>query len=287
MAIDSEEALASLKTLACVAMADGHLHDSERLALERVLEEAQLTEVTVDSLIADRGDLGEQLQRIHSATARELAYNTAFLIANIDGDCSPAEAEMLERIRTTLGLSDRNTKRLAKLVSRTHEGLHPADAHAIAEPEARAAAIDKLTLDYATLCAYVAAFPAMGAHVASDISVLVYQCRLVRDIGVSWGADPSPSVVRAILGSFFDGQSSSRPPSLNTLLKLTPIGSSVGKVHDAFVTAWAIGLVANRYFADETFRDTAALRAAFTEAIAAGEAAYKQHADYVRDKLRG
>ena len=90
--IAEKEALACLRILVAIARADGTVHNDERKSLSAALESLELPGgVTVDSLLAEKPDVEEQLALVTSADARDQLYRSAYFMAHADGSCSKEE----------------------------------------------------------------------------------------------------------------------------------------------------------------------------------------------------
>jgi uncharacterized protein (DUF697 family)/uncharacterized tellurite resistance protein B-like protein len=285
MSINTDEVLASLRLLTSVAMADGKLHENEAAALSVALEDKNLKDtITLDGLLGENLAIDDILAQINSPTAQELAYNTAYTMANIDGDCSDSEQKILEQIQATFDISPKKANLLSALVHQIARILPTEQESKIEDAQQRQAKVDEIIASNAILIAIFRAFPNLGAALATDILICTYQCQMIREIGTCWGHEQVDS--RAILGNILT--KSGLPDvgiSLNRLVKLEPIwGSAVG-IPIAFSTTWAIGKLTNEYFANGGKFNEADLAAQFEQAKNEGEQAYRQHAQDIRDRL--
>jgi uncharacterized protein (DUF697 family)/uncharacterized tellurite resistance protein B-like protein len=285
MSINTEEVLASLRLLGSVAMADGQLHENEEAALAVALEDKTLNgSITLESLVTDDLAIADLLAQINSPTAQELAYNTAFTMANIDGDCSPSEQEILDQIQTTFDIPTKKVNLLSALVHQIAKILPIEQEGKIEDAGQRQTKITEIITSHAVLIALFRAFPNLGAALATDILICTYQCQMIREIGKCWGHEQADS--RSILGNILT--KSGLPDvgiSLHRLVKLEPIwGSAVG-IPIAFSTTWAIGKLTSDYFAaGGNFADHD-LAAKFQQAKIEGEQAYRDHTQDIRDRL--
>lgn len=97
----SQERIASLRILACVARADAKVHAAEDLALEALGEgEAGFS---FRKTLHEDADLDSLLREIVSAELKTRTLNEAIALANFDGRCSPQELAMLTKIRDAFG----------------------------------------------------------------------------------------------------------------------------------------------------------------------------------------
>jgi uncharacterized tellurite resistance protein B-like protein len=103
--IAEKEALACLRVLVAIARADGTIHQDERKSLSAALESLELPGgVTVDTLLAEKPDLDEQLALVTSTEAREQLYRSAHFMAHADGACTKEEQALIDRIGEATGV---------------------------------------------------------------------------------------------------------------------------------------------------------------------------------------
>lgn len=109
MTVVQREALAILKALFRVAVADGYLKESERLAIAALAERMRLPqEVSIENLVVEESQLEDLLAEVKSPEARTALYESASEMANIDGEASPEEQAMLEKIRVAFELPEKS-----------------------------------------------------------------------------------------------------------------------------------------------------------------------------------
>jgi tellurite resistance protein len=91
--VNQQEVLASFKVLVSMAKADGKLLEEEFSSLADTFEEIHLPEgVTVDRLLNEEDEpIDTLLTQITSEIAQEMVYQSAYAMANIDGECSSEE----------------------------------------------------------------------------------------------------------------------------------------------------------------------------------------------------
>lgn len=98
-----------LKILLGMAFVDGEYTENEGRLVEFLIDSYGLTpeeEEDVRSQKSSRIDLYQLAEKISSPDDRRQAYESAFLVALLDGAQDPEESEMLERLRDVLGLDD-------------------------------------------------------------------------------------------------------------------------------------------------------------------------------------
>ena len=286
IAVNQQEVLASFKVLVSMAKADGKLLEEEFASLADSFEEIHLPEgVTVDRLLnEDDAPIDTLLSQITSEIAQEMVYQSAYAMANIDGECSTEEKELLEKIGTTFSMSKLwgRAEWLESLERRSTRSSISEQVRQIDDPEKRALEVDNSITDACFLNAVLGAFPLPGIAIAFDMLVYWNQLDLAQTIGQSWGYDRANENLRkALLGSL--GITGTRI-AISNLAKLVPVFGMVVGATTAYASTWALGKVANEYFASGGEMDAFSLRQAFKQAKKEGEAVYKTKADEIAAK---
>lgn len=286
IAVNQQEVLASFKVLVSMAKADGKLLEEEFASLADSFEEIHLPEgVTVDRLLSEDDEpVDTLLSQITSEIAQEMVYQSAYAMANIDGECSTEEKELLEKIGTTFSTSKLwgRAEWLESLERRSTRSSISEQVRQIDDPEKRAIEVDNAVTDTCFLNAVLGAFPLPGIAIAFDMLVYWNQLDLAQTIGQSWGYDRANENLRkALLGSL--GITGTRI-AISNLAKLVPVFGMVVGATTAYASTWALGKVANEYFASGGEMDAFSLRQAFKQAKKEGEAVYKTKADEIAAK---
>lgn len=286
IAVNQQEVLASFKVLVSMAKADGKLLEEEFASLADSFEEIHLPEgVTVDRLLSEDDEpVDTLLSQITSEIAQEMVYQSAYAMANIDGECSTEEKELLEKIGTTFSTSKLwgRAEWLESLERRSTRSSISEQVRQIDDPEKRALEVDNAVTDTCFLNAVLGAFPLPGIAIAFDMLVYWNQLDLAQTIGQSWGYDRANENLRkALLGSL--GITGTRI-AISNLAKLVPVFGMVVGATTAYASTWALGKVANEYFASGGEMDAFSLRQAFKQAKKEGEAVYQTKADEIAAK---
>ncbi len=284
--VNQQEVLASFKVLVSMAKADGKLLEAEFTSLADTFEEINLPEgVTVDRLLnEDDEPIDTLLAQITSDIAQEMVYQSAYAMANIDGECSSEEQELLEKIGATFTDSKIWGKQewLETLERRAVRSSISSQISQIDDPEKRAIEVENTITDTCFLNAVLGAFPLPGIAIAFDMLIYWNQLDLAQTIGQSWGYDRANENLRkALFGSL--GLTGTRI-AVSNLAKLVPVFGMVVGATTAYASTWALGKVANQYFASGGEMDTFSLRQAFKQAKQEGEAVYKAKADEITAK---
>ncbi|WP_103668554.1 hypothetical protein [Pseudanabaena sp. BC1403] len=284
--VNQQEVLASFKVLVSMAKADGKLLEEEFSSLADTFEEIHLPEgVTVDRLLNEEDEpIDTLLTQITSEIAQEMVYQSAYAMANIDGECSSEEKELLDKIGATFTSSRLWGKQewLETLERRSTKSSISEQVRQIDDPDKRATEVESATTDACFLNAVLGAFPIPGIAIAFDMLIYWNQLDLAQAIGQSWGYDRANENLRkALFGSL--GITGTRI-AVSNLAKLVPVFGMVVGATTAYASTWALGKVANEYYASGGEMDTFSLRQAFKQAKKEGEAVYKTKADEIAAK---
>jgi uncharacterized protein (DUF697 family) len=213
-----------------------------------------------------------------------MVYQSAYAMANIDGECSSEEKELLDKIGATFTSSRLWGKQewLETLERRSSKSSISEQVRQIDDPDKRAAEVENATTDACFLNAVLGAFPIPGIAIAFDMLIYWNQLDLAQAIGQSWGYDRANENLRkALFGSL--GITGTRI-AVSNLAKLVPVFGMVVGATTAYASTWALGKVANEYYASGGEMDTFSLRQAFKQAKKEGEAIYKTKADEIAAK---
>jgi uncharacterized protein (DUF697 family) len=287
-AVNQQEVLASFKVLVSMAKADGKLLEEEFASLADTFEEIHLPEgITVDRLLNEEDEpIDTLLHQITSEIAQEMVYQSAYAMANIDGECSPEEKEMLDKIGATFTNSKLWGKQewLENLERRSTKSSISEQVRQIDDPNIRAIEVENAITDTCFLNAVLGAFPLPGIAIAFDMLIYWNQLDLAQTIGQSWGYDrDNENLRKALFGSL--GITGTRI-AVSNLAKLVPVFGMVVGATTAYASTWALGKVANEYFASGGEMDAFSLRQAFKQAQKEGEAVYKTKADEIAAKKK-
>lgn len=285
-AVNQQEVLASFKVLVSMAKADGKMLEEEFASLADTFEEIHLPDgVTVDRLLNEEDEpIDILLSQITSDIAQEMVYQSAYAMANIDGECSSEEKELLDKIGTTFTSSKLWGKQewLETLERRSLRSSISEQVRQIDDPDKRASEVESAITDTCFLNAVLGAFPLPGIAIAFDMLIYWNQLDLAQTIGQSWGYDrDNENLRKALFGSL--GITGTRI-AVSNLAKLVPVFGMVVGATTAYASTWALGKVANEYFASGGEMDVFSLRQAFKKAKKEGEAIYKTKAEEIAEK---
>ena len=164
------EVLTGVRILACVARADGRLTDDERAALEGAISAlpGEIPTLSVSELLASDIDLDLEIAQLLSDESRQQVYEAAMVLATADGEASPQELAMLERLSPLTA----EPTMLGQIIGETADTFLPTHISTIHDPEQRTAEVQEDTLKYAILCAGLGAMPIPGASLVTDLLVV-------------------------------------------------------------------------------------------------------------------
>jgi uncharacterized protein (DUF697 family)/uncharacterized tellurite resistance protein B-like protein len=280
MSITQDEAVASLRLLVAVAKADGTIHADEKKSLAAALEAFELPPgLTVDKLLGENVDVGDQIALLSSAEAKTQAWRSAYFMAHADGTCSPEEEAVCDRIASAAGVPEDEKKKIQRLFVPT-PSLPPKDGGLvkIEDPEERKKKVRSLILKYGGITAALGAFPIPGLAIATDLGVIAIQIKMIRDIGAYWGHKVDRNAAKSMLYGL--GLGTGARLAVNNLAKLLPVwGSAIGAA-SSFASTYALGKVIEKFFAaDDAKADIGALASDFKDAEREGKKAYASEKD--------
>lgn len=273
------EVLAGVRILACVARADGHLTDDERAALAGAISAlpAGMPTLSVEEFLASDIDLDLEIAQLLSDESRQQVYEAAMVLANADGDATPQELALLERLHQPTA----EPTLLGQIIGETADTFLPTHLGTVHDPAQRTAEIQEDTLKYAILCAGLGAMPIPGASLVTDLLVVALQVKLVRDIACYWGHDLDMVEARALVTSM--AGSIGLRIGINSLAKLVPgWGSALGAA-TSFGSTVAIGRAADAWFSSGAALSPAELRKSYQAGVAEGKAAFAEQKSRVEE----
>jgi uncharacterized protein (DUF697 family)/tellurite resistance protein len=304
--MNAQETRAIMSIALMAAFADGLKDERERAAVKRVAE-ALGPEAGFDlpglyrEVLLARPDLDQVAAQLQSREAKQLAYEMAVGICDADGVQGPAEKEFLQKLVTVLGL-DRATAAAASDAAEAvaEAGFAPEPAAGGTIPGAAAAAgagaattgavatvgtvtgrasisdaeMDKMILNASVTNAALELLPESLASMA----IIPLQMRLVYRIGRSYGYPMDTSHAKDFLATLGVGLTSQYLEQFGRKLLgglLGGVGGGLGRTVGrqaassglTFATTYALGRVAQRYYAGGRTLDTATLKQTFADLL--------------------
>jgi uncharacterized protein (DUF697 family)/tellurite resistance protein len=294
--MNAEETRATLTIALMAAFADGMKDERERGAVKRVAEalgpEAgfDLPGLYREVLIA-KPDLAQVTAALQSPASKQLAYEMAVGICDADGTQGEAEREFLQRLAMSLGLDRAAAAATSDAAEAVAEAAFSPEREAGASTDATASAggtaalggsvtgrgtmpspeMDKLILNASITNAALELLPESLATMA----IIPLQVRLVYRIGRSYGYPMDTSNAKDFIATLGVGLTGQYLEQFGRKLLggiLGGIGGGLGRGIGrqaassgmTFATTYAIGRVAQRYYADGRTMDGATLKQTFT-----------------------
>jgi len=286
------EEIRSILTIALMAaFADGLKDEGERAAVKRVAE-ALGPEAGFDlpglyrEVLLAKPDLAQVAASLQSQEARQLAYEMAVGVCDADGAQGPAEKAFLARLAELLALPSAAAGATSARADEVAEAAFaPTDAAASAGAPATAATVagtlmgrsslsdaemDKLILNAAVTNAALELLP----ETLASMAIIPLQMRLVYRIGQAHGYTMDRTHAKDFLATLGVGLTSQYLEQFGRKLLggvLGGLGGGLGRTLGrqaassglTFATTYALGRVAQRYYAAGRMMDTAALKQAF------------------------
>jgi uncharacterized protein (DUF697 family) len=150
---------------------------------------------------------------------------------------------------------------LGQVFGETIDTLVPGRIVAEADPVKRDHEILEDIAKYSILAAVAGAMPVPGLGIIADVAVIGLQAKMVHDIGQYWGHTLDMPAIRAFMGSVVG--SAGMRIAVNNLARFVPGWGSAFGAATSFGTTFALGKVAERYFASGRKLDQDELRSLF------------------------
>ncbi len=283
--MDNQQTRAILTVALMAAFADGLKDEREREAVKQVAD-ALGGESGVDlpalfrDVLLSKPDLAQVVAPLASPELKQYAYEMAVGVANADGAQNAAEKAFLQSLAAALNLPAAQ----ASATSAQAETVAAAAAEATTATPAQGAVLgktslsqaeyDKLILDASIMNAALELLPESIASMA----IIPLQLRLVYRIGKSYGYPMDMSNARDFVATLGVGLTGQYVEQLGRKLLgglLGTIAGGLGRAagHQAassgmaFATTYALGRLAQRYYAAGRSMDTAMLKETFAALV--------------------
>lgn len=259
MTPSEQESILAIALIA--AFADGEKDEAEHAAIRGVLHQFQLDGARMAGLyqgvISKETSVAEAAAGLISPEARDLAYEIARCLCEANGPVVPAEQAVLDQLKSALGMAS-----LAPVPP------PPATIQGDLEP---------LLIRYAVLTAALELLP----QTAGSLAIVPIQMKLVHDIGQRHGVALDRASLQDFAATLGIGAVSQVIEAGLRRLLSGVAGSVAGKAGEAaagitggvagtaltFATTYALGTVADRYYAEGRKMDLPILKAEFTSLV--------------------
>jgi len=285
MAVNESEALACMKLVVCLAKADGSLAPEERGVFEDTMRDLHLPKgTTAQGLLDGKYDAAALIAEITSKDARDAAFQSCFAMAYADRTCLPEEQAILNQIEKAWVVPKETKGIFGRMFSEAEDTLSWSRIQPIADPVKREAEITQDVRKYAILAGTLGLFPIPVFKLATELAVCGVQGKMVRDIGQYWGQETNVAGGKQLLAGMGVGQAGRI--AVNVLLGFVPIAGSVIPAAANFASTWAVGRVANQFYANGGKLAGADLKAMFREKQKEGKTVYDQSKGEVEAKAK-
>ena len=288
----------SILTLALMAaFADGAKHDTERAELKRIAESLPHAEVQPAALyqrvLLKRITPAQAAEPLQSPELRQLAYELAVCVCDADGAQTDAEKTFLAGLRRELKLEEQ----AAAAVDNAAEALaveplaDTALPPVIARSSAMDAQVEKMVLNYAILNGALELLPESLATMA----IVPLQMKMVYRVGKSYGHELGRGHIKELLAAAGVGLTSQvlegyARKLLGGLLgkvgggMLKTVGQQTASSAMSFATTWALGRLAQQYYAGGRKLSAIELRSTFGALTEQARSMHSRYAGEIQQK---
>jgi len=288
------------RTILCVcilaAFADGAQDEVERAQIQRIVdgfsgERLDLTSAYQD-VLEGKLCLTEVANQLQTPAAKALAFEMAVCVCHADGVLNDAEKQFLAELRQALQLNAPSTD------------THQQTAQAIVqEPLAspappvndagREAELDRLILNAAILNGALEIMP----HTLATMAIVPLQMRMVYQIGRRYGYELERGHIKDFLATVgigltsqvFEGFTRRLIGGFTRQLAGGLLGGLAGQAAGSafgFATTYALGQVANRYYASGRTLDAAQLKEVFSSMLQEARSMQGRYSGDIAEKSR-
>lgn len=271
------------------ARADGSVDSAEQRAVDSIAAQTGNSDVAglANQIAAGQLQVAELASRLSDGEARRAAYEGALAVINADGSANESERAFLNELRAALGFSD------ADVADATHMADSLANAHVAAPHTAEppAGQVDEFILQQAMLTGAIEILPDRLANIA----VLPLQLRMVYQIGQRHGQKLDLNQVKDLAATLGLGAAAQSLESVAMKLIGGLAGGLLGGLARGatriatgaiitFSATYALGHVAEQYYAQGRRLSTADLRELFARFQSEAKTIYPRVQDQIRNQ---
>jgi uncharacterized protein (DUF697 family)/tellurite resistance protein len=305
--MNPNEQRALLNILVQAAMSDGSKADSERQFIRDLSQQldgtagAQHLAQAVQDALLKRVSLDAAAAALTDPSHRQLAYEWAVAVCDADGVASTAEKAFLSQLRGQLALGGQPTVDAAEIethaVTAAYADAAAPTAPAVAAPTTPAgvdqAALDKMVLNYAILNGALELLPQSWASMA----IIPLQIKMVYRIGAAHGVALDQGHIREFIATAGVGLTSQYIEQFGRKLLGGLIGKAAGRMLGgiagqatgmafSFATTYALGQLAQRYYAGGRVMSTDLLRQTYQGLLGPAKALQERHLPDIQNRAR-
>ena len=299
MDIDQQRAVLTLCLMA--AFADGANSEQERAEIKRIAgvlgADSALDAVAIyQEVLLNKPDMRAVAEAITQPEQRQFAYEMAVGVCNSDGAITPAERRFLDELALALNVDKGDARQFAHNADALAAGklADPAlDGTLVAAVPADAAALDATILNYAIVNGALELLPQSLASMA----IVPLQMKMVYAIGKAYGFELDRDHIKELLATLGVGLTSQFLEQFGRKL----IGGVLGRLGGgllggagsvttgaafSFASTYALGHVAQRYYAGGRRIDAAGLQQAFAEMLGKAKQLQANYAGQIAEQTR-
>ncbi len=288
------------------AFADGDKHDRERTEIKRIADGlSQADGIHLPTLYQDvlmkRVTLASVVPALASNESRQLAYEMAVCVCDADGAQSAAEQAFLSELGRALQISApaaAEFRQQAEAMASVplSEGATGVTANGSSGASAPAASIDHAGLDAAILnAAIVNGALELLPETLSTMAIIPLQMKLVYRIGQAHGYELDSGHVKDFLATAGVGLTSQYLEQAGRKLLggllgklggglLRGVGNQAVSSGMSFVSTYALGHVARRYYAGGRTLSAQMLKDAYASVTQQAQGLYSQHLPAIQQR---
>ena len=310
MNLDQQKSILTIALLA--AFADGNKDDAEREEIRRIAQSlagdagmADLPRIYQDVLLR-RTSVQAAVQALSDPMHRQLAYEMAVCVCDVDGRQTAAEREFLSSLKAALQLGapqtdafDREADAIVDVAEKAVPLSVPVSAPIAIRVAAAAAApssaldaeLDQSILNYALLNGALELLPQSWASMA----IIPMQVKMVYGIGKAHGVELDQGHIKEFIAAAGVGMTSQYLEQFGRKLLGGLLGKAAGRTIGglgsaatgmafSFATTYALGQVAKRYYAGGRVMSTAMLRDTFQNLLGPAKQMQSQYLPQIQQK---
>jgi uncharacterized protein (DUF697 family)/tellurite resistance protein len=298
------ETQAILTVALLAAFADGAKHEREGAEITRIAQGLAQAEgvhlpTLVDAVKAGRVTLAQAVPALASEDARHLAYEMATGVCNADGSQTAPEQAFLAELRAALKLEVLSADAFSRQADELAMApLAAGEAGSDAAAGVTAAAVDEKALDAEILSAAITngALELLPESL-STLAIIPLQMKLVYRIGRAHGYELDSGHVKDFLATAGVGLTSQYLEQAGRKL----LGGLLGRLGGgligglgrqavssgmSFVSTYALGQLAKRYYSGGRVLSTEMLKDTYTRMAQEAQALYRGHLPAIQEKAR-
>lgn len=310
MNLQQQQSVLTIAMLA--AFADGAKDDTEREEIRRIAQslaaEGNMPDLPrlYQDVLLRRTSLESAAAALRDPTHRQLAYEMAVCVCDVDGRQTPTEREFLAHLKQTLQLGGTATDAFDQeeqaLLNALDGATAPTPGLPVPVPAAvpsgpsaaavqRDAELDKSILNYALLNGALELLPQSWASMA----IIPLQIKMVHAIGLAHGVELDRGHIKEFIAAAGVGMASQYVEQFGRKLLGGLLGKVAGKTLGnigqaatgmafSFATTYALGQVAKRYYAGGRVMSTAMLRESFQDMLGPAKQLQTEYLPQIRQK---